>query len=118
MNIINIASLPKLWWLNPWSIARQHHQAVTALEQYSDSIDLLSDIQSRVIHKQSTEVMNLREQVADLHMKLLAAQQSREHWVAKHDRAHAVAMHNERVIARLEDSITAGASIPDAVPHE
>jgi hypothetical protein len=29
-----------------------------------------------------------------------------------------VAMHNERVIARLEDSITRGAITPDAHPHE
>jgi hypothetical protein len=28
---------------------------------------------------------------------------SREHWMHKHDRAYAVAMHNERVIAEMEN---------------
>ena len=28
---------------------------------------------------------------------------SRDHWLAKHDRAYAVAMHNERVILEMEN---------------
>jgi hypothetical protein len=28
---------------------------------------------------------------------------SREHWIAKHDRAYEVAMHNERVIREMEE---------------
>jgi hypothetical protein len=28
---------------------------------------------------------------------------SRQHWMTKHDRAYAVAMHNERVIAEMEN---------------
>lgn len=33
------------------------------------------------------------------HLSVLA---SRDHWRTKHERSYAVAMHNERVIARLE----------------
>ena len=83
MNIITNESLPRLWWLNPWKTARYLHQAVGAVKQYSDRMDLLIDIQSRVIDDQSAEILQLRERVAELH-----------------------------------DSITAGASVPDAVPVE
>jgi hypothetical protein len=36
------------------------------------------------------------------HLSVLS---SRDHWRTKHERAYAVAMHNERVIARLETII-------------
>ena len=117
MNIIRPDSLPRLWWLTPWSAARHLHKCVGALKQYCDRIDRAIDLQCQVISDQSTEITQLRFRVSEMHDKLVAAQQSREHWIAKHDRAHAVAMHNERVIMRLEDCITAGAIVPDATPE-
>ena len=75
MTIIRPNSLPRLWWLFPWSYARQLHRNCTALKALTDRLD--------------DEVTALR--------------QSREHWIAKHDRAYAVAMHNERVIREMEE---------------
>ena len=90
MTIIRPDSLPRLWWLFPWSIARQLHRNATALKALTDKLD--------------AEVTSLKS--------------SRQHWIAKHDRAYAVAMHNERVIADLESRIIRGAITPDAYPHE
>ena len=90
MTIIRPDSLPRLWWLFPWSMARQLHRNANALKALTDKLD--------------AEVTALR--------------QSREHWIAKHDRAYAVAMHNERVIADMESRIIRGAITPDAHPHE
>ena len=74
MTIIRPDSMPRLWWLFPWSMARQLHRNANALKALTDKLD--------------AEVTALR--------------QSREHWIAKHDRAYAVAMHNEKVIADME----------------
>ena len=90
MLIIKPDSLPRFWWLFPWSIARQLHRNCTALKALTDRLD----DENR------------------------ALKSSREHWIAKHDRAYAVAMHNERVIADMENRIIRGAITPDAYPHE
>jgi hypothetical protein len=85
-----------------------------------------------IIKSMAAEIEMLREQLRvsnemkftymdenrELKAEVTRLAHSREHWIAKHDRAYAVAMHNERVIARLEDSITRGAITPDAHPHE
>jgi hypothetical protein len=110
MLIIRPDSLPRLWWLFPWSIARQLHKNAVAVKAMADRLHDAMTLQSRIISDQSAEIANLRLEVTRL-------AHSREHWVAKHDRAYAVAMHNERVIARLEDSITRGAITPDAAPY-
>jgi hypothetical protein len=97
MLIVRPDSLPRLWWLFPWSIARQLHRNCNALRALAD--------------KTEDENGLLRQEVTRL-------SHSREHWIAKHDRAYAVAMHNERVIADLESRIIRGAITPDAHPHE
>jgi hypothetical protein len=97
MLIIRPDSLPRLWWLFPWSVARQLHKNANALKALAD--------------KEAAYANALQAEV-----KRLAS--SRDHWIAKHDRAYAVAMHNERVIADMEDRIIRGAITPDAHPHE
>jgi hypothetical protein len=97
MLIVRPDSLPRFWWLFPWSVARQLHKNAVALKA-------LADADAATNQALKAEVVRLAH--------------SRDHWLAKHDRAYAVAMHNERVIARLEDSITRGAITPDAHPHE
>ena len=81
MLIVKPDSLPRFWWLFPWSVARQLHNNAVALQALAD--------------KQSTTNMVLKAEIVRL-------AHSREHWIAKHDRAYAVAMHNERVIADME----------------
>jgi len=111
LTVIRPSVMPRLWWLNPWASAKYLYSAATALKDYADRTDRVLDIQKSVIEDQSAEIAGLRH-------KLAAAESSRQHWITKHDRAYAVAMHNERVILRLEDSITAGTAInPDARPY-
>jgi len=75
MLIIRPDSLPRFWWLNPWRVCRQLHKNAVALRELSD--------------RQAAEVTSLTS--------------SRLHWIAKAERAHAVAMHNERVILEMEE---------------
>ena len=111
LTVIRPSVMPRLWWLNPWAAAKYLHSAATAMKDYTDRVDRVLDIQKSIIEDQSAEIAGLRH-------KLAAAESSRQHWITKHDRAYAVAMHNERVIMRLEDSITAGNAItPDARPY-
>jgi hypothetical protein len=111
MTIIRPDSLPRLWWLFPWSIARQLHKNAVAIRELSDNQSTTITNQARILGRYMDENRDLKAEVTRL-------SHSREHWIAKHDRAYAVAMHNEKVIARLEDSITRGAITPDAHPHE
>jgi hypothetical protein len=80
MLIVKPDSLPRLWWLFPWSVARQLHKNAVALKALADA-DAVTN------QALKAEVVRLAH--------------SRDHWIAKHDRAYAVAMHNERVIADL-----------------
>jgi hypothetical protein len=68
-------TLPRLWWLKPWSTAQTLSSIVAALKTQNDRLDLA----------------------------LRKAEDSRLHWVAKAERAHAVALHNERVIREMEE---------------
>jgi hypothetical protein len=81
MTIIRPDSLPRLWWLFPWSIARQLHKNAVALRQLADTENAIN---------------------RDLKAEVTRLAHSRDHWLAKHDRAYAVAMHNEKVIADME----------------
>jgi hypothetical protein len=95
MLIIKPDSMPRFWWLFPWSYARTLHNAANALRSLTDRQDEALKLQAHIIVDQSEEIANLRQEVARL-------AGSRDHWLAKHDRAYAVAMHNERVIADME----------------
>jgi len=60
MTIIRPDSLPRLWWLFPWSMARQLHRNATALKSLADRLDQAVTIQAHVIADQSEEIANLR----------------------------------------------------------
>jgi hypothetical protein len=108
-------TLPRLWWLKPWSTARTLAVTVEALKAYADRADLalkasqLETIDEKRKYKLLLD-MHTRGNGHGLHMEnerlklaLRNAQDSREHWIAKAERAHAVAMHNERVIREMEE---------------
>jgi len=95
MTIIRPNAKPRLWWLFPWSYARTLHTAANALRALTDRHDEALKLQAHIIVDQSEEIANLRAEVTRL-------ASSRDHWIAKHDRAYAVAMHNEKVIADME----------------
>ena len=63
MTIIRPDSLPRLWWLFPWSIARQLHKNAVALKAYSDRLDQAVTMQTHIISDQSEEIANLRQHI-------------------------------------------------------
>jgi hypothetical protein len=63
MTIIRPDSLPRFWWLFPWSIARQLHKNAVALKAMTDRLDDALTLQSHVISDQSEEIANLRAEV-------------------------------------------------------
>jgi hypothetical protein len=96
MTIIRPDSLPRLWWLFPWSIARTLHKTAVAIRQ-------LSDNQSTTITNQANILGRYMDENRALKAEVVRLAHSRDHWLAKHDRAYAVAMHNERVILEMEN---------------
>ena len=108
-------TLPRLWWLKPWSTARTLSSIVAALKTQNDRLDAalkasqLETIDEKGKYKLLRD-MHTKGNGHGLHMEnerltlaLKAALDSREHWINKHDRAYAVAMHNERVIREMEE---------------
>jgi hypothetical protein len=65
MTIIRPDSLPSLWWLFPWSMARQLHRNASALKALSDRLDDALTLQAHVIADQSEEIANLRRLLND-----------------------------------------------------
>jgi hypothetical protein len=66
MTIIRPDSLPRLWWLFPWSMARQLHRNASALKALSDRLDNAVTLQSHIIADQSEEIANLRQHLRNL----------------------------------------------------
>jgi hypothetical protein len=66
MLIIRPDSLPRLWWLFPWSIARQLHRNATALKAMTDRQDQALTMQAHIIVDQSEEIANLRQHLRNL----------------------------------------------------
>jgi hypothetical protein len=95
MHIIEPNSMPRFWWLVPWAYARTLKTALVAMKAYADRADRCIDMQIRIADNYRAEVEHLKAEVTRL-------AHSRDHWLAKHDRAYAVAMHNEKVIADME----------------
>ena len=66
MTIIKPDSLPRLWWLFPWSVARQLHKNAVALKALADRLDQAVIMQSHIIVDQSEEIANLRQHLRNL----------------------------------------------------
>ena len=72
MRIINVGSMPRFWWINPWATARALHDAVGALKAYADRSDDLIDLQASTTENLRGEVFELRERLADLNEQILS----------------------------------------------
>jgi hypothetical protein len=72
MRIIRPDRLPRFWWAFPWSTARYLHQAATALKAYADRLELLDDLQTKVIEDQSQEIQTLRMELETLNDSIVA----------------------------------------------
>lgn len=66
MTIIRPDSMPRFWWLVPWSYARQLHRTANALRALSDRLDDSLRIHSDIIDSQAKEIVLLRQRIADL----------------------------------------------------
>jgi len=98
MLIVKSDSLPRLWWLFPWSVARQLHKNAVALQALAD--------------KQSTTNMVLKAKAVRLNQAVTI-------------QADVIANQSEQItnlrqhIRILNDAIIRGTAItPDAYPHE
>jgi len=69
MHIIKPDSMPRFWWLVPWSYAQQLHRTANALRNLSDRLDDAVIIQNRIIADQSKEIADLRRLLEDARRK-------------------------------------------------
>jgi hypothetical protein len=63
MLIVKSDSLPRLWWLFPWSVARQLHKNAVALKAYGDRADRAIDMQIRIIDEKDQDIRTLQARV-------------------------------------------------------
>jgi hypothetical protein len=63
MTIIKPDSLPRLWWLFPWSMARQLHKNAVALKAYGDRADRAIEMQIRIIDNKDQDIQTLQARV-------------------------------------------------------
>jgi hypothetical protein len=63
MTIVKPDSLPRLWWLFPWSIARQLHKNAVALKAYGDRADRAIEMQIRIIDNKDQDIQTLQARV-------------------------------------------------------
>jgi hypothetical protein len=66
MTIIRPHSMPRFWWLVPWSYAKTLHMSANAVKAYADRLDAALDIQKSIIIDQSAEIAGLRYRLAKL----------------------------------------------------
>ena len=119
MLIVKPDSLPRLWWLFPWSIARQLHKNAVALKALADRLDQAVTMQTHIIVDQSEEIANLRTEAERLAGNV-------NYWRIEAETDHArwlrVLEENDKLrkqIADIDAAIMLGRVItPDAHPHE
>ena len=63
MTIIRPDSLPRFWWLFPWSVARQLHKNAVALKAYGDRADRAIEMQIRIIDNKDQDIQTLQARV-------------------------------------------------------
>lgn len=119
MTIIRPDSLPRLWWLNPWSMARTLHTSANALRALSDRLDNAVSLQSHIIADQSEEIANLRAEIGRLNDTVnywrIESDVDRSRWLR-------VLEENDKLrkqIADIDEAIIRGRAItPDPKPIE
>jgi hypothetical protein len=63
MLIVKSDSLPRLWWLFPWSVARQLHKNAVALKAYGDRADRAIEMQICIIDDKEQDIRTLQARV-------------------------------------------------------
>ena len=119
MTIIRPDSLPRFWWLFPWSIARQLHKNAVALRE-------LADNQSTTITNQANILGRYMDQNRDLKAEAERLAGVVNYWRIEAETDHCrwlrVLEENDKLrkqIADIDAAIMLGRVItPDAYPHE
>jgi hypothetical protein len=119
MLIIRPDSLPRFWWLFPWSIARQLHKNANALKAMADRLDDAMTLQYHVISDQSEDIANLRAEAERLAGAVnywrIEAETDHARWLRVLEENDAL----RKQIADIDAAIMLGRAItPDAHPHE
>jgi hypothetical protein len=63
MTIIRPDSLPRFWWLFPWTVCRQLHKNAVALKAYGDRADRAIEMQIRIIDNKDQDIQTLQARV-------------------------------------------------------
>ena len=118
MTIIRPDSLPRLWWLFPWSMARTLHTSANALRALSDRLDNAVTLQSHIITDQSEEISNLRAEIGRLNDTVnywrIEADVDRSRWLRALEENDKL----RKQIADIDEAIILGRAItPDAHPY-
>jgi predicted nucleic acid-binding Zn-ribbon protein len=119
MTIIRPDSMPRFWWLVPWSYARQLHRNANALRALADRLDDAMTLQSHIIADQSEEIAKLRTEVERLAGNVnywrIEAETDNARWLR-------VLEENDKLrkqIADIDEAIILGRAItPDPKPIE
>jgi hypothetical protein len=119
MTIIRPDSLPRFWWLFPWSVARQLHKNAVALKALADRLDQAVTMQTHIIVDQSEEIANLRTEAERLagvvNYWRIEAETDHARWLRVLEENDKLRKH----IADIDAAIMLGRVItPDAYPHE
>ena len=72
MNIIRPDSMPRFWWLCPWSTVRYLHAAATALKAYADGLDAAIELQDGIIFEQSAKIAALKLRIEDMNDAIIS----------------------------------------------
>ena len=119
MTIIRPDSLPRLWWLFPWSIARQLHKNAVALRELADNQSTTITNQANILGRYMDENRELKAEAERLAGVV-------NYWRIEAETDHCrwlrVLEENDKLrkqIADIDAAIMLGRVItPDAYPHE
>ena len=119
MHIIRPDSLPRFWWLFPWSIARQLHKNAVALRELADNQSTTITNQANILGRYMDENRELKAEAERLAGVV-------NYWRIEAETDHCrwlrVLEENDKLrkqIADIDAAIMLGRVItPDAYPHE
>ena len=65
-------TLPPLWWLNPWSVARDLHETACALKVLTDLDDDIMQKHLELIQQQDARIRELEAGLDRLHAAIIS----------------------------------------------
>jgi hypothetical protein len=85
MTIIRPDSLPRLWWLFPWSLARQLHKNAVALRELADNQSTTITNQANILGRYMDQNRDLKAEVTRIthvsHYHVIEARDFEAKWL-------------------------------------